>query len=238
MKNDGYSLDAARTRLEGLNDLDEILFFFKGSSNPSTILPGNTDLRIVYVENLESDAGFYLREEWSKSSDREYLELQEIAVLKNGNSITEETTTLGSIPVIAGGRGTTPYTHGEANYHGNIFTISKSGAYAGYVWWHDEPIWASDSIAVRSRDESEYLTKFLYICLKSQQDEIYLRQQGTGQPHIYTGHVESFPIPKMTLVQQRELLEKYENAETRLLEAQERVENFTKEMDSIIQSVY
>ncbi|MCY4220217.1 MAG: hypothetical protein OXD35_01005, partial [Thiotrichales bacterium] len=54
VKNDGYSLDAARSRLYGSNDLDELLYFFEKSSEPSKILPINTELKIVYVENLES----------------------------------------------------------------------------------------------------------------------------------------------------------------------------------------
>ena len=238
VKNDGYTLDAARTRLNGSNDLDEILYFFEKSPKPSKILPINTELNIVHVKNLESDSGFYLREEWPKSNDLKYVELQEIAVLNNGNPITEEKTTLGCVPVIAGGGGTSPYTHGEANYEGNVFTISKSGAYSGYVWWHDEPIWASDSIVVQSRDESEYLTKFLYLCLKSQQNEIYLRQQGTGQPHIYRSHVKSFPIPKISINQQNELLQKYKETETKLLFAQKLVVNAAREMNEIVQSVY
>lgn len=76
------------------------------------------------------------------------------------------------------------------------------------------------------------------MCLKSQQNELYLRQQGTGQPHIYRSHVESFPIPEMSLEQQKEMLEKYKETETKLIEAQKLVEVATSKMSNIIQSVY
>ena len=75
-----------------------------------------------------------------------------------------------------------------------MITVSKSGHAAGYVWWHDEPIWASDSIAIRSKDEFRYLSLYLYLCLKAKQDEIYLRQQGTTLPHIYVKHIRDFPV--------------------------------------------
>ena len=88
-------------------------------------------------------------------------------------------------------------------------TLSKTGAYSGYVWWHDQPIWASDSIVVQSKNESNYLTRYLYFCMKSKQDEIYSRQQGTGQPHIYTKHINDFPIPVLPIAQQKDQIERY-----------------------------
>ena len=149
----------------------------------------------------------------------DYVMLQKVADLENGKSITEATTTLGDIPVIAGGRGTIPYSHGEYNYSGNVFTVSKSGAYSGYVWWHDDPIWASDSIAIKSKDESKYLTRYLYMCMKSKQEEIYNRQQGTGQPHVYRGHIKDFPIPVISIEEQVAQFKPLEEAQARLKEA-------------------
>lgn len=238
VKNDGYTLDTARNKIDGSNDLDEILYSFEQSDVPNSLLVEKADLKVVYVENLESDSGFHLREPWPQSNDFDYVELQEIAHLNNGDPITEATTTVGSVPVIAAGGGTSPYTHGEANYQGNVITVSKSGAYAGYVWWHDEPIWASDSIAIQSKDESSFMTKFLFICLKSQQNEIYLRQQGTAQPHIYIPHIRSFPIPKLSYNDQKKLLQEYQKTETELSEIQNRLETSKQKLDDIIQSVY
>jgi len=55
---------------------------------------------------------------------------------------------------------------------------------------------------VRSHDEDDFLTFYLFLCLKAKQDEIYRRQQGTGQPHIYRQHIADFPIPRVSLVRQ------------------------------------
>ena len=218
VENDGF--DNKRNPVKGINDLDRILFSFDSQSTPEDPLPDELDITVVSVRNLDSENSFALHTDWKVDNETEYYALKDVAILKNGKSITAATTTDGTIPVIAGGRGTSPYTHGEANHDGNVFTVSKSGAYSGYVWWHDEPIWASDSIVVRSKDESQILTKFLYMCLSLKQDEIYYRQQGTGQPHIYTSHIEDFPVPIVPIESQRAMLREHEevHAQIRRLE--------------------
>ena len=157
-----------------------------------------------------------------------------MAVLKNGQSITEANVTPGPIPVIAGGRGTIPYYHNEANAPGQVVTVSKSGALSGYVWWHDAPIWASDSMVITSRDESKFLTRFLFWCLRLKQEEIYDRQQGTGQPHIYISHLEDFPIPDIPLRQQRAMLRLYETVHGQIQALQQ---SALKHEDSILQAL-
>ena len=128
----------------------------------------------------------------------------------NGQPITEKDVISGPYPVIAGGAGKVPYHHNEFNRDGRVITVSKSGANAGYIWWHDSPIWSSDSLSIRSLDESKYLTKYLYFCLKKKQNEIYERQQGTGQPHVYAKHLKNFPIPALSIVDQMTLIEKHQ----------------------------
>ena len=158
--------------------------------------------------------------------------------MNNGNTITEATTTEGNIPVIAGGRGTVAYMHGESNYPGNVFTLSKSGAYAGYVWWHNDPIWASDSIVVQSRDESKFLTRYLYMCLKSMQDPLYRRQQGTGQPHIYIEHIRDFPIPVISIDEQKAKINPIENIDAKLRAVKEELSGRESDVNKFIKSCY
>ena len=131
IKNDGY--DSKRQPIPGINDLDRALFFFRESPVPLTTLPESLDVSVVSVQNIASKETFYLHTNWKLDNQGQYIKLEDVAVLRNGSSITKVTTTPGDIPVIAGGRGTVPYTHGEYNYSGGVFTISKSGAYSGYV---------------------------------------------------------------------------------------------------------
>ncbi len=142
-----------------------------------------------------------------------YDSLKSVAHLRNGKTITEATAVHGSIPVIAGGAGSIPYYHDTPNEQGHVITVSKSGRYSGYVWWHDEPIWASDCIVVRSRDENIYLTRFLFICMKKRQDEIYEKQEGTGQEHIYERHIEDMPIPALNIEEQHNIVNGFNEQE-------------------------
>ena len=71
-------------------------------------------------------------------------------------------------------------------------TVSSSGAYAGYVWYHDYPIWASDCNVIYS---TEHSTKYLYYVLKSKQQKIYAFQSGGAQPHVYPRDLKSITIP-------------------------------------------
>lgn len=236
VNNDGF--DSKRNQITGINDLDNVLFFHTPSEIPVVNLPEGLEIGIVQVKNVQSDRGFSLHEDWKIGENKEYKKLEDIAYLKNGTSITEATTTEGDIPIIAGGRGTIPYTHGEFNYSGNVFTVSKSGAYSGYVWWHNEPIWASDSIVVQSKDESKYLTRYLYMCLKSRQDQIYRRQQGTGQPHIYIEHIRDFPIPVLSIDEQKTKINPIKEIDAKLRAVKEELSVHESDVNEFIKSCY
>ena len=236
INNDGF--DNKRNPVTGINDLDNVLFFHTLSDTPVENLPEGLEIGIVQVKNIQSNRGFSLHEEWKVGNHMDYVNLEDVAFLKNGTSITEAATTAGNIPVIAGGRGTVPYTHGESNYPGNVFTVSKSGAYSGYVWWHNDPIWASDSIVVQSKDESKYLTRYLYMCLKSMQDSLYRRQQGTGQPHIYIEHIRDFPIPVISIDKQKAKIKPIEDTDAKLRAVKEELSTRESEANQFIESCY
>ena len=167
---------------------------------------------------------------WQTDDNRNSYELLEsIASLKNGRTITEETAEPGSIPVIAGGAGSIPYYHNVANEEKDVITVSKSGINAGYVWWHEKPIWASDCVIVRSKDESTYLTKFIYICMIKRQAEIYKKQEGIGQEHVYTRHLKDMPIPVLSLEEQRRIVHAFDEKEKKERELKLTVENLESE---------
>ena len=234
--NDGF--DSKRNPIRGINDLDNVLFFHTLSDIPVENLLEGFEVGVVQVKNVQSDRGFSLHEDWNVGDNMDYVNLEDVAILKNGKSITEATTTEGNIPVIAGGRGTVAYTHGESNYPGNVFTVSKSGAYSGYVWWHNDPIWASDSIVVQSKDESKFLTRYLYMCLKSMQDPLYRRQQGTGQPHIYIEHIRDFPVPAISIDEQKAKIKPIEDIDAKLRAVKEELSIRESDVNEFIKSCY
>lgn len=114
---------------------------------------------------------------WEKRAYRDLITIErgEVFVVRNGR-------VRGDIPVIAAGQ--TPAAHTDrANRQGPVVTISASGASAGYVAFHDGPIFASDCSTISSGRHFDL--RFIYYGLKLQQDRIYQAQVGGAQPHIH-----------------------------------------------------
>ena len=129
-----------------------------------------------------------------------------MATIQKGTSITSDEIVDGEYPVIAGGQ-TSPYSHNEYNFEGNVITISASGAYSGYVWYHEKPIFASDCTVLQSVDESKCLTIYLFEVLRLKQQELYNLQQGAGQPHVYPQDIAKVLIPLPLPDKQREIVD-------------------------------
>ena len=110
------------------------------------------------------------------------VSLKSFLTINKGNLITEKTASEGDIPVIAGGK-TIAYFHNVPNRLKSTVTISGSGANAGYVAFHEYPIYASDCSTIEE-NESFHL-KYVYFALLLKQNEIYRSQTGGAQPHIH-----------------------------------------------------
>lgn len=113
--------------------------------------------------------------------------LEDIATIRKGKNITEDTIEEGDVPVIAGGI-KPAYYHNVANASGPVITISASGANAGHVALYNQSIWASDCSYLSSSDNPEIW--FLYLFLTYRQAEIFGMQQGVAQPHVYPKHLK------------------------------------------------
>lgn len=167
----------------------------------------------------------------------ENKKLRELAIVNKGQSITSSYVIEGKYPVIAGGK-TSPYSHNEYNYDGKTITVSASGAYSGYVWYHNQPIFASDCAVIKSIDENVITMDYLSEILKLKQTEIYGLQQGAGQPHVYPSDLIklNIPVPQID-IQERitthifELREKAKQLET---EAKEVLDNAKQEIERMI----
>ncbi|MCQ2295051.1 MAG: restriction endonuclease subunit S [Bacteroidales bacterium] len=140
--------------------------------------------------------------------------LNEVAYIKKGTAMTSDKAIPGNIPIIAGGK-TPAGRHNVGNFGGDVITVSASGAYSGYVWYHDNPIFATDCNVVFSKDKSRFLTKYLYEVLRLQQEYIYQLQTGAAQPHIYASNIRGLKIPDIPIAKQIEIVDKI--SETRLL---------------------
>ena len=123
----------------------------------------------------------------------EWVEMQlgKVVEIIKGQLITEKTLIQGDIPVIAGGK-KAAYFHNRANRHGKTITISGSGASAGYVAFHESPIFASDCSTIEEGDG--YSIEFIYFFMLLNQGNIYKAQTGGAQPHIHPNDLRPFKI--------------------------------------------
>lgn len=147
----------------------------------------------------------------------------DIITLKKGKTITREKVEEGLIPVIAGGK-KSPYSHNESNYKGNIITISASGT-AGYVWYHDYPIWASDCNVIFSNNESIINTKYLFYYLSTIQEDIYKMITGLGIQHLYAKAIKNINIPFLPIEEQHKLINNLEDEYRNIKEAKENIKS-------------
>lgn len=159
----------------------------------SEVSGGRFDVFAIINKDFKIDGGKYTNKR-----------LKQIASLVKGQSITSDKIIEGEFPVIAGGQ-SSPYNHNVFNCEGNIITVSASGAYSGYVWYHTSPIFASDCTVIKSKNENEVSTLYLSEILKTKQQEIYHLQQGAGQPHVYAKDLEKLNIPLPPLAKQTEI---------------------------------
>lgn len=125
-----------------------------------------------------------------KGFTREWTSKQIIEIvgkIKRGQSLQSKDYKKGDIPVVAGGKQYAGF-HNVANHHGRTITISGSGANAGYVSFHANPIFATDCSVIDDKGNFDLL--FIYYVLQQRQNDIYKLQSGGAQPHIYPKNIE------------------------------------------------
>lgn len=157
--------------------------------------------------------------------------LSTVAHIDKGQSITKKDIENGEIPVIAGGM-VSPYSHNKSNYSGNIITVSASGANSGYVWYHENPIFASDCSVIYSKNENDFRTPYIYLMLRFQQEYIYSLQRGAGQPHVYATDLKDLKLPIISIHEQDEIIRNVLNIKNQIeqfLEAENKLLNYTKQ---------
>jgi len=125
------------------------------------------------------------------SGEWETKKLGDVVEIKKGQLITDNTRVEGNIPVIAGGK-IPAYYHNKANRNGKTITISGSGASAGFVSFHNDPIFASDCSTIE--DSKRYSIEFIYFILHLFQNKIYKMQTGGAQPHIHPNDLKPIVI--------------------------------------------
>lgn len=225
----GY--DATGREIEQ-NDLNEIFNNYKNFIEKKNFKLNDKCFLIKFnsiKSNKRIDAFYYsLGNIFYKSKKFENKKLSDLVNIQKGETITNDTKEDGNIPVIAGGQ-IPAYYNNKSNYKGNVITISASGAYSGFVWWHDNPIWASDCNVLTEKSKEANI-KYIYHILKFNQENIYKLQRGSAQPHVYASDLSEIPIPKPNIETQNKIIEIMKEAN--LLK-----EKLEKEADKLLSSI-
>ncbi len=228
VNNDGYDLSKSRSSIKE-NDLPLILDFFKNNKKNQLVN------FVKKTEILKNDKSYkyskYIKHNQIKNIDSNYdlVKLIDFTEIKRGTSITKKDITEGSIPVIAGGQ-KPAYFHNKFNRKSNCITISSSGAYSGFVNFHNQPIFASDCFTIETNNK-KLNQKFLFYLIKSKQDFIYSFQSGMGQPHVYAKDFDDFKIPLPSLDVQNEIVKELDAYQKMINGCKEIIENYRPIID-------
>ncbi len=163
--------------------------------------------------------------------------LNEISTIQKGKAITESKVITGNIPVIAGGQ-SPAYYHNEANRDGNIITVSASGAYAGFINYFNQPIFASDCNTIKSKDEDLISTALIFHFLKSVQKEVYQLQRGQAQPHVYVDDLSKIKIPLPPKAIQEKIVAEIEVLEQQEQKAEEEINQCRKNIERLYLNLF
>ncbi len=162
------------------------------------------------------------------------VKLGDIAEIKKGKSITSAELKPGNVKVVAGGQDYA-FMHSESNREENVITISASGAYAGFVNFWSEPIFASDCSTVECSDITTQ--KYVYHYLKSMQESIYGLQKGQAQPHVYPKDLMEFPTPMPSSDVQSEIVEMCDKIDAETQEAINEIEKHKESIQDFVSSI-
>lgn len=136
----------------------------------------------------------------------EYKKLGDFCEIKTGKGITKADAVLGGIyPIISGGQSPMGYYH-TFNRKANTVTISRVGAYAGFVNYIKEPFYLNDKCFSVIPMSEKVSTIFLFYVLKNMESRIKELQSEGGVPTINTTKVSNLEIPLPPLEVQEEIV--------------------------------
>ena len=136
----------------------------------------------------------------------EFRKLGEVCEIKTGRGITKADAAFdGTYPIISGGQSPMGYFN-EYNRKANTVTVSRVGAYAGFVNYIQEDFYLNDKCFSIIPFKKNILTRFLFYILKDLEEKIKCLQSEGGVPTINTKKVGNIEIPIPPLEVQNEIV--------------------------------
>lgn len=137
----------------------------------------------------------------------EFVKLGDVCEIKTGKGITQkDCSESDKYPVYSGGKEPMGY-YKEFNRNANTVTVSRVGAYAGFVNYVTEAFYLNDKcFSVLPKKDEDINSKYLYYKLKALECSIINMQSGGGVPTINTKKVGSLEIPLPPIEVQTEIV--------------------------------
>ena len=136
----------------------------------------------------------------------EIVKLGEVCEIKTGKGITQrDCSEIGEFPVYSGGKEPMGFYH-DYNRNENTVTISRVGAYAGYVNFAIKRFYLNDKCFSVIPKRKDIDSKYLFYKLKSIEQNIMNLQSEGGVPTINTKKVGNLEIPLPPLEVQTEIV--------------------------------
>ena len=93
----------------------------------------------------------------------------------------------------------------KANHEGEVVTVARSGASAGFVAYWNEPVFITDGFGYEARKDL-ISAKYLYYVLKNREQELNGMKRGAGVPHVSGEAILAITIPLPSLEEQGRLV--------------------------------
>lgn len=178
-------------------------------------------------KRLLDEAGKPFEGEWESKI------VSDIAIIKKGKALSSKDLKPGEYPVVAGGK-TSPYKHSEYT-HEDVITVSASGAYAGYVAYFKQKIWASDCSVVKER--KGFNLQFIFQYLQLNQTRIYSFQSGGAQPHIYPKDIEVLKVKVPSFKEQQKIASVLASADKEIELLEQQLADLKQEKKALMQQL-
>lgn len=136
----------------------------------------------------------------------EWKKLGEVCVIKTGKGITQKDCSEdGAYPVISGGKAPMG-NYIQYNREANTVTISRVGAYAGFVSFIKERFYLNDKCFSIIPFSNTLDSQYIYCILKAQEENIKKLQSEGGVPTINTQKLGNLVIPIPSLSEQQRIV--------------------------------
>lgn len=236
VQNDGYTLDSNRRKIEGINDIDNLMAERSLEENDKERLR-KLGFSILTKDDIKDNSYKFLpKREVNLTSKYNVVNLGDICSYESGKrpkggatGITEGAISIGGEQIGIDGRlnlSKIPYI--PLDYYRkskkgfikhNDILMCKDGALTGKVCFVDDKVLPQIEVMVNEHvyiirgDETKVLQNYLFLCLRAKITYNFVQDiaQKTGQPGLSQLELESIEIPLPSMVEQQAIVKEIES---------------------------